>query len=97
MHYTNKLPTPDAEVAPRSPHHASMLVLEQRVSELRSRLDDLVRKLEPAMHRSAPDAAGNDAPPTASDVEMIVHTEAICEQVDGCVAVVADCLNRLAI
>jgi hypothetical protein len=87
------------EVAPRSPHHAAMLVLEQRVGVLSVCIERMRGQLEPALVEAVPVNAANPnpVPPPPPPAPMIAHADDIRGQVDSCISRMEDLLDRLVI
>jgi len=98
MDYTNNACGP-AEVAPRSPHHAAMLLLERRTAQLSKLVDALSATLEPALRQREPQPDDAVAMPKSvqSNVQVIAHVDGVCSVVDSCIDRVDSLLNRLVI
>lgn len=90
--------SPSVEVAPRSPHHAAMLLLEQRAGTLSNVVGQLERSLAPAMRQPEPESGGTKSgSKNVPSSEMVAHADSICEQVDSCIYRLQDALERLVI
>ena len=86
------------EVAPRSEHHAAMLVLEQRAAQLAKSIDVLAKRMEPALRPlvPAPDCSTSAAQPSSS-VQIIAHVDSVLRTIEGCIYQVDSLDGRLAI
>lgn len=87
----------DVEVAPRSPHHAAMLLLEQRVGQLSRHLSDLSETLKPALRPPQPEASEKSPPAVQAPTMLIAHVDSIGAEVDRCISRTQDLLDRLVI
>lgn len=88
-----------AEVAPRSPHHAAMLLLEQRAAQLSKSIDALSETLGPALRPPEPQPSSGDtmAKNPRSGVQIIAHVDDVISVVDSCIQRVESLAGRLVI
>lgn len=99
MDYNNGCAASAKEVAPRSPHHAAMLLLEQRVNQLSKSIELLSATLEPALRPHEPQPSGTEGRPenSPSNVPVIAHVDAVISAVDSCIRRTESLAGRLAI
>lgn len=98
MDYSNACGASAVEVAPRSPHHAAMLVLEQRVAQLSVSIDTLERSLDPALRQSEPQPTnGENVKDSGLTPKVIAHVDVVTRVVDSCISRVENIGNRLVI
>lgn len=89
----------NAEVAPRSPHHAAMLLLEQRTAQLSKSIDALSETLGPALRPHDPQTSNGkvEAQNPASGAQIIAHVDDVTSVVDSCIRRVESLAGRLVI
>ena len=103
MSYSNACMPAAAEMPPRSPHHAAMLVLEDRVAKLSSLIDSLQAALQPALRPHEPQTicGGGLNDPSAknpsSSAQLIAHVEDVSSVIDSCIQRIASVADRLVI
>lgn len=97
MDYSNAIGMSATEVAPRSEHHAAMIVLEDRASQLAKLIDVLAQRLAPALRPAEPKPTSDAEPKPKPVVEIVAHVDAVLRVVEGCIQRVESLDCRLAI
>lgn len=99
MDYCNAV-SGTAEKAPRSEHHAAMLVLEQRTAQLQKSIEALALRLEPAIRSSVPEPGGANAAmseSTSPGAQIVAHVHSVLRVVENCIQRVETLDDRLVI
>ncbi len=98
MDYTNAA-CGSVEAAPRSEHHAAMLVLEQRSAYLQKSIEGLAQHLDPALRQNGPEPSGaiGANKKDSSSVQIVAHVDAVLSVVESCIQRVESLDARLVI